>query len=67
MSDVISMTELELAMRKLAKQVKLDTIAACASVAEQVCREHADPKAGYAAATAIRALADSSQLRPQGE
>lgn len=33
MSDVINMTELELAMRKLAQQVKIDTINACAQAA----------------------------------
>lgn len=30
----LSMTEIELAMRKLANQVKLDTIEACAKIAE---------------------------------
>jgi hypothetical protein len=39
----------------------------CAKIAERVCREHADPKAGYAAATAIRDRANTSQLRQQGE
>lgn len=34
MSDGLSLTEIELAMRKLAQQVKLDTIAACAKIAE---------------------------------
>lgn len=34
MSDVLSLTEIELAMRKLAQQVKLDTIEACAKLAE---------------------------------
>lgn len=33
MSDVIAMTELELAMRKLANQVKNDTIDACVNAA----------------------------------
>jgi hypothetical protein len=35
----------------------------CATTAERVCREHADPKAGHAAAAAIRALTLSSQDR----
>lgn len=33
MTGEINMTELELAMRKLAHQVKLDTIEACAKIA----------------------------------
>ncbi len=33
MTETIAMTELELAMRKLAHQVKLDTILACAKIA----------------------------------
>lgn len=33
MSDLISMTELELAMRELANHVKRDTIEACAKIA----------------------------------
>ena len=33
MIDTINMTDLELAMRKLAHQVKLDTIEACAKIA----------------------------------
>lgn len=37
MSLELSMTELELAMRKLANTVKLDTIEACAKIAENGC------------------------------
>jgi hypothetical protein len=45
MSD-ISMTELELAMRKLANTVKLDTIEACAKIAEDYDGAGMDSK-GY--------------------
>lgn len=34
MTDILNMTEVELAMRKLAQQVKLDTIEACAKLIE---------------------------------
>lgn len=75
MSDAISMTELELAMRKLANQVKLDTIEACANVVGNIRQSEAgifDPKhsgqrgcdrsdAIYDAYQAIRALAHPSQ------
>jgi hypothetical protein len=41
---------------------RYQTIMRCAAIAERVCREHADPTAGYAAATAIRRLANATPL-----
>lgn len=45
------------ALEREVVELRRVTIEKCANIAERVCREHADPKAGYAAATAIRALA----------
>lgn len=67
MSDFINMTELELAMRKLANQVKLDTIEACAKIADaarESAKEHHGIEASIGAdiaARRIRALAIPSQ------
>lgn len=57
MSDVISMTELELATRKLANTVKLDTIEACAKLVEQW--SESPDRASIAAD--IRAMAQSPE------
>lgn len=73
MSDVISMTELELAMRKLAQQVKLDTINACAQAAMDAYSQTTTDRyvlegpAGMASRMigAVRALAFSTQSKPQ--
>jgi hypothetical protein len=74
MSLELSMTELELAMRKLANTVKLDTIEACAKIAEDYDGKGLDAR-GYSAdlgdarmtqdhiVKAIRALAVSRPSR----
>jgi hypothetical protein len=70
MTDVISLTELELAMRKLANQVKLDTIEACAKIAEKNMHSSIMPgHVGKNIAAEIRSLSVSSQnrLRQTGE
>ena len=41
-------------LERFARFLVSDERKACAAVAERVCREHADPVAGYAAAEAIR-------------
>lgn len=41
---------------------RYQTIMRCAAIAERVCREHADPTAGHAAASAIRKLAHATPL-----
>jgi urease gamma subunit len=69
MNDAISLTELELAMRKLANTVKLDTIEACAKIADaarESAKEHHGVEASIGAdiaARRIRALAVPSQSR----
>lgn len=58
MSLDLSMTELEVAMRKLANTVKLDTIEACAKIAEG--NKHSSIMPGHVGmniAAEIRALA----------
>lgn len=55
MSLDLSRTELELAMRKLANTVKLDTIEACAKIAAG--HNGISPKDGRDIATKIRLLA----------
>lgn len=58
MTDAISMTELELALLKLANKVKLDTIEACAKIAEK--NQHSSIMPGHVGkniAAEIRALA----------
>lgn len=64
MSEVIAMTELELAMRKLANQVKLDTIEACAKIAENNRQSSVMPgHVGKNIADEIRGLAVSRPER----
>ena len=47
MSDTIAMTELELAMRKLANQVKLDVLEACAKIAGEAEENRASADSPY--------------------
>lgn len=54
MSLELSMTELELAMRKLANQVKIDTLEACANIADAIDSGRGNEKQ---IAASIRALA----------
>lgn len=61
MSLELSMTELELAMRKLANAVKLDTIEACAKIAERNMHSSVMPgHVGKNIAAEIRDLASPS-------
>jgi hypothetical protein len=64
MSLDLSMTELELAMRKLANTVKLDTIEACAKISENYLLDEKVGGAEFVArneiARQIRALATRS-------
>jgi hypothetical protein len=72
MTATVSMTELELAMRKLAQQVKLDTINACAQAAMDAYSQTTADKyvlegpAGMASRMigAVRALAFAPESRP---
>lgn len=59
------MTELELAMKKLARAVKLETIEACARVAERNMHSSVMPgHVGQNIAAEIRTLAVTPQQRP---